>query len=220
MSLGEQQAAIRRLPGAGPALAAVEIGKLLAGIADGTVARELHLDILEAAEALEPKPLPIVEALAAYGEKPGGPFAATLHGGDPGRGKAVFENHVAAQCVRCHAATPESKVPLAGPNRSGIGKRADRAYLLRALTDPGAEIAEGYQLATLQLQNGETVAGMVLEENPDRLLIAQLDGSARAVPKSQVTDRSAQDASAMPPMSGILTKQEIRDLIAFLAGLE
>ena len=72
---------------------------------------------------------------------------------------------------------------------------------------------------SLQLSDGEAIAGTILDESPDRLVIAQLDGSARQVQKADIKNRSAQNASAMPPMAGILTKREIRNLIAFLASL-
>lgn len=50
----------------------------------------------------------------------------------------VLESH---GCLGCHSVDGSSG---AGPTLAGIAQRHDPAYLRRALTDPGAEVAEGF----------------------------------------------------------------------------
>ena len=63
--------------------------------------------------------------------------------GDPTRGKKIFNEHQIAACIRCHML--EGKGGPIGPPLDGIASRKDRAYILKSLTDPTAEIAEGFQ---------------------------------------------------------------------------
>lgn len=64
--------------------------------------------------------------------------------GDPARGEKLFHEHRIAACSRCHRIGDRGEGVI-GPDLAGIASRADEAYLLRSLTDPGADIAEGYE---------------------------------------------------------------------------
>jgi mono/diheme cytochrome c family protein len=74
----------------------------------------------------------------------GAPRIYALFGGDAARGETLFQEHPAAQCIRCHALEGGDGSSV-GPNLSGIGERKDRAYLLEALLAPGKTLAEGFE---------------------------------------------------------------------------
>lgn len=63
--------------------------------------------------------------------------------GDVARGKKIFNTHEIANCFRCHAV--DGKGGVIGPALDGLAKRKQEDYILEALVDPGATIAEGYQ---------------------------------------------------------------------------
>jgi putative heme-binding domain-containing protein len=57
------------------------------------------------------------------------------------------------------------------PDLTGIGTQRDREYLLRAIVNPGTDVATGFEFATLQLKNGSTVVGIIRQEFPTALQI-------------------------------------------------
>ena len=88
-------------------------------------------------------------------------YAASLMGGSVDRGRDVFMNHGAAQCVRCHIV--DGYGAEVGPELTTIGKTHDYSYLLEAIVDPGAAVAPGYGTMVLTRTNGETVSGLLDE---------------------------------------------------------
>jgi len=62
--------------------------------------------------------------------------------GDPAAGKAVFASAGCASCHTFEAAGASGKV---GPNLDEVLAEKDAAYVHRAIVEPNAEIAEGYQ---------------------------------------------------------------------------
>lgn len=62
--------------------------------------------------------------------------------GDMERGKKIFETHPVAACNRCHVVAGQGG-PV-GPALDGIASRKTEAYLLESLTNPQAEMAEGF----------------------------------------------------------------------------
>jgi quinoprotein glucose dehydrogenase len=215
-----RQAALRlagRLPG--PAAAGF-LNDQLAQLAAGQYPPELELDLLEAARASAERPVREVldryqAHLAGLGPEAAHRFA--LEGGDPEAGARVFTSHTTAQCTRCHKV--QSKGGTAGPDLSGVGQRLDRTALVRSLVDPSAEIAPGFGTVAVTLASGETVAGFQIEDSSGSLALRLPDdGTRRVIPKSEIASRTPQ-VSSMPPMSTLLTPDELRDLVAYLATL-
>jgi len=64
--------------------------------------------------------------------------------GDMQRGKKIFNEHQLASCIRCHAIA--GKGGVVGPPLDGIATRKDSDYILKALLEPNAEMADGYKL--------------------------------------------------------------------------
>lgn len=94
------------------------------------------------------------------------------------RGKALF---TADSCVGCHSLTGAAG---AGPPLDGVAgatvklvggqtATADDAYLERAITDPDAQIVDGYRSGLM----GPAIAGFGLDKKPDdvRALVAFLE---------------------------------------------
>ncbi len=214
--LREQQSALRLLAEQASADADAVLADWAARITE--LPPGLHLDIIEAATARS-----LDSHLSAYLEATRQPgvlttnFLECLEGGVSARGKEVFETHVAAQCARCHK-VKDGKGSIIGPNLKNAGAK-DRRYILESLIEPMKDISKGYGTVTLTLQDGSVVAGQFRKESDTVIELRNAEGKTMKVKKAQVKERSPA-LSVMPPMGFILTKQELRDLLAYLASLK
>ncbi len=145
---------------------------------------------------------------------------SALQGGDPTAGAALFTSHPASECMRCHRA--ESGHAAGGetaPNLAGIAKRhSDRRYFLESMISPSAVITPGFGAVLIEFKNGSTLTGNLLAETPDHLDIDAAGKSLR-IARSDIATVTP-PASPMPPMAGLLTPGELRDIVAWLASLD
>lgn len=218
---GERRQAAWTLAGTLPGTAGANlIAAALTELAGGKVDAIAKLELLEAA-GLRQEP-EIKTALASYQaslgkDDPLAGYLATLEGGDAKRGEILFQTHGTAQCARCHRVGADDKTGgEAGPNLAGIGKAHDRKYLLESLIVPGRAVAPGFGVVSLTLNNGGTLGGVLLAEAPDSYDLLVGPDSFR-VKKSDVKSATP-PVSAMPPMAGLLSPREMRDIIAYLAS--
>jgi quinoprotein glucose dehydrogenase len=144
-------------------------------------------------------------------------YRMTLTGGNAERGRRLFHEKVEFLCVRCHRAEGQG-VSTVGPDLTGIGTQRDREYLLRAIVNPGADIATGFEFATLQLKDGSTVVGIIRQESPTALQVEVAEAGVmkqREVLKADVKQRISN--SAMPPLVSLMSRHELRDLVEYIA---
>jgi putative heme-binding domain-containing protein len=193
---------------------------LLAKFEKGSLPSELSLELSEALDSTKSQPL-----IAKYKEisrkiSPDtlmGAYAGSLLGGDERRGARIFYQHQSAQCIRCHAVGDYGG--SAGPRLSGIAGNITREQILEALVNPDARLAPGFGTVKLDLKNGKTVSGILQEETEKTLKVKVGDKPDTTVTKTDVTTRT-NAASSMPAMRYVLSKREIRDVVAFLATLK
>jgi quinoprotein glucose dehydrogenase len=215
---GEQRAAFEALGDLKHPAAAAELAAAFERWQQGTLAAELHLDLLEAAKQHEDQALrSLLErrdaALAQVGEL--GPWLPCRDGGDAQRGREVFFDHEPTQCTRCHALG--KKGSNSGPPLDAIGKKLSRDQLLAALITPSASIAEGYGTTTIETHDGSVYVGIITRDQDGEVMLMPPAGEAVAIPNTRIRSRRASTGSAMPPMGGPLDKRQLRDLIEFLA---
>lgn len=217
-SVGERQAAFKALGDLGVAAAAEVLGDWLDRDAAGKVPAALQLDLVEAAanvgsnalaDRLRKRPS------AQPGASPLVQHQECLEGGDPKEGRKIFFDNEATRCTRCH--TLNGNGGNAGPALDGLGKRQPRSHLLESLVDPSAKIAEGFGSTTVHLHDGSMRVGFITKDQDGALTLVDLTGTAEQIPQNRIARREANGASAMPPMSGALSKRQLRDLVAFLA---
>ncbi|MDA7513167.1 c-type cytochrome, partial [Akkermansiaceae bacterium] len=146
--------------------------------------------------------------------------AVTLKGGDINQGRFVFYNHGAAQCTRCHKGQRGRKGGIAGPDLWNVGSLHGRDYLLESLVKPNAHIAPGYGMVSVTLKDNTIAAGNLHKEDSKKVIIADITTGEKTSYAREEIEEMTRPASTMPPMSGILKKSEIRDLIAYLASLK
>ena len=220
LSESAQQVFVSHLAKANSPKGDVILKNVLGSLLEGKLAKGLELDVLTAAKA---RNLPALDRmLARYkSEQPkddtAAEFITTLAGGNAKKGKLVYENHVATQCVRCHNAG--GKGNQVGPELAGIGKRVNKSYLLRSLVTPNSEIAKGFGVTVVELTEGKSLVGRVEERTDQSLKLIPPQGEPLEIALDTIKKITESNTSVMPPMGAILTKHELRDLIAYLETL-
>ena len=144
-SLADRQQAIQLLGNLDHPKARESLSPLLQQLANGSLDSAIALDVYEAASK-RLKDLPAGDVLPAIASqpprKPGYPTRLLRAGGDPIRGKRIFESNSQTECVRCH--TVNGHGGTAGPNLSGIGASHPVDYLVESVVEPGKVVAPGY----------------------------------------------------------------------------
>ncbi|OWK35581.1 hypothetical protein FRUB_08144 [Fimbriiglobus ruber] len=218
----ERQRAVAGLAAYKSRDASAQLDALGGQLADGTAPADLQLDILDALKAAPngARNRARDKYDAALPKDPVGKRRASLAGGDADRGRDVFFNHTAAQCVRCH--TVKGVGGTAGPDLTKVVERhpeKTREFLLESLILPSAQIAQGFASVTLTLADGRLVAGTLVAEDKKSVTIQTPDGKKQSIPTDDIDKRTA-PVSPMPSVETTLTPRELRDLIEFLTTLK
>jgi len=216
----EQQVALNSLGNMQNPLAVEALGTYMGWLETGKAKPEIKLDILEAVQAQnDPELEARVEAYqdSKPADDPLSPYLETLNGGDSEKGYDIFYTHEAAQCVRCH--TIFETGGTMGPGLSGVGAEHTPMELLTALITPSASFEEGYHMVTLKLTNGESVTGLVQQEDGASITIRSGNQEAQTYQREAIAEQTS-IPSSMPPMGEILTRKELRDVLAFLGTLD
>jgi quinoprotein glucose dehydrogenase len=217
-----RQTAIQALGKSKNAGADEVLTRLMSELSAGKIPPELQLDLVEAAtartNATVQSALNSYEARQPKNDEFAG-YREVLMGGDAAAGEKIFMERAGVECTRCHSI--EGKGGAVGPDLAGIGTRQTREYLLESILYPNKVIATGFENVTLVLKNGDTLAGTVKSENERELVLnVAEDGSIQKIAKDQIEKRE-RGLSAMPEgLAKLLSKQDLRDLVEFLASLK
>jgi putative heme-binding domain-containing protein len=142
---------------------------------------------------------------------------AVRQGGDVAKGREIFARTDLA-CANCHAVdgTP-GKI---GPNLSALGTAQTAEFILGATLDPQKEVKEGFMAHELTAKDGEVYQGYLRGETTDEVsLFNHLTGTVVKLRRDQIVERR-QLGSLMPAgLADDLSRDELRDLVAYLAGL-
>ena len=224
--VAEKQAVVAALRGRDDAASV----KILQELVERLVARKLDnglkLDVYTLAKESAAAPLaPLLRGyLEAAAKKPGAlagpelPYDLLTDGGDPVAGRALVNGHLGANCVACHRVDSDEGSEV-GPSLRQVGAQRTKLEIAQSLVEPSAKIVVGYGIETLQLKTGETVAGSVLKESTKTIDLKLTDGKVRRLSVADVAQRTP-PVSIMPPMLGILSPAEIRDVVAYLTTLK
>ncbi len=214
----DKRAAFALLAGDSSPEAASRLVENLQRLMDGTLYRTVHLDLYEAAQKqgsdhVRAK-LDEVDAWLAGQSRTVYDF--TREGGDPDHGRQIFANQ--GLCLKCHKG--ERGGGDAGPPLTSIARLRRSDEILASLLNPNAEIIPGYGTMAITLKDGTVHTGSPLDETADTLTLKSATGEQLQIPLTEIQERTP-EVSSMPPMvtTGILSKQETRDLMAFLMTL-
>ncbi|MCL4787356.1 MAG: c-type cytochrome [Verrucomicrobia bacterium] len=132
------------------------------------------------------------------------------------RGKELFTK---LACASCHKFGAEGIAY--GPDLTGVFEQfnRDRTELLRHILEPSRAITNRYRNFEFELKDGESVFGMIVDENPEAFTVqtGPSDSLIQTLKKSEVQTQRPQNFSLMPlALLNTLTKEEILDLLAYL----
>jgi putative membrane-bound dehydrogenase-like protein len=129
--------------------------------------------------------------------------------GDAGRGK-----NLVTTCLMCHA-TGGAGAEV-GPALDGWGRGKSAEVIARAIVQPNAEIAQGYDAMELRTTDGLRIQGLLIKQG-DPLMMRSHGGVTQLIPAKRVGSRTRMTESLMPSAAQLgLTARDVADLIAFL----
>ncbi len=218
-SISARQLAIGSLAQLKSAEADAFIQTLLEKLREGQIADEIALDVLEVARERENKELArIAEALIAEDASELGAYRFSTVGGNAENGDKLFHEREDVACLRCHQVGGTGGE--VGPHLEGIASRVSTQHILEAIVQPNKEIAAGFENVMVETKDGDWYAGMIKSDTDAELVINSPEDGIITVPKSDIKTRE-RGASGMPEGMGlILTKKELRDVIAYLQSLK
>lgn len=107
-----------------------------------------------------------------------------------------------------------------GPDLSQVAKENDRRYLLEAIVAPSAKIAKNFETLIVILDDGNTVSGIVKNEDDQTLHLQTAQGNFVTVAKDRIEEQ-AKGQSAMPQdLVKLLNPRDLRDLVEYLSTLK
>lgn len=134
-----------------------------------------------------------------------------LQSADPSQGRVVF----ARTCQTCHKLFGEGGT--LGPDLTGT-QRDNLDYILGNLIDPSAEVGRDYRLSIITTADERVITGIVVERSPARVVIQTATERLTLSPE-EVTGVRDSPLSLMPEnLLDTLTREQVRDLIAYLAS--
>lgn len=131
--------------------------------------------------------------------------------GDAAKGEAVFRQ----ACASCHQVGGIGRE--IGPDLATLSDLSNAALLIGIL-DPNRAVLDQYQQYVLATKKGQTLAGMISGETASSVLLKQLDGTSVEILRKDITKIESTGRSLMPEgLEGLVTKERMPDLLAFLA---
>ncbi len=149
--------------------------------------------------------------------------------GDPARGAGLYAKK--GGCAQCHMIHDQGGV--FGPDLSDVGRRRSATYLRRSLVDPNADVPQSYSAwrsdvslpenflyVRVVTQDGQEYAGVRVNEDTFSIQIRQANGAIHSFFKDELAEFHKDiGKSPMPSYANAMTKEEIDDLVAYLASL-
>jgi putative heme-binding domain-containing protein len=134
--------------------------------------------------------------------------------GTPERGAELFQGR--GGCVKCHMI--RGRGGMLGPDLSNIAAERSVRYLRQALTEPRSTIPAGFQPVRLTMKSGETLDGVIKNENNFSLQVMDRSYALHLLQRDDVAKTEYGKRSLMPYDYGKnLTPAELQDLLAFLS---
>ncbi|MBP7140326.1 MAG: HEAT repeat domain-containing protein [Opitutaceae bacterium] len=118
-------------------------------------------------------------------------------------------------CAACHRL---GKIPGGeiGPDLASLADRS-APYVVTHVLDPNRVVEGRYQLHTIEMADGRTLAGMLVGEAGNSLTLGGLDGSTQTLLRGDIRSITATEHSLMPEgLESSIDAQGMSDLVAFL----
>ena len=153
--------------------------------------------------------------LVAYLRTMGRAELSDVSVGDEARGRSVYLGK--GDCASCHRINGAGS--RLGPDLSGVGRNRTAQILEHKLLDPTATLFPINRPVRVVSQDGTVFTGRRLNEDTHSVQIIDEDERLRSFEKSTLRELTVMNESTMPAFGGVLTPQEISDLVAYLLSL-
>jgi len=143
--------------------------------------------------------------------------------GDANEGKKLFWSKTSpVACAKCH--TVGGKGGKVGPNLTGIGAVYPPKFFVRAILNPSAEIATGFETTMVATKDHRLITGIVVSDTKNKLVIRDArsaSGKLTTIAKSNISRRKFQPLSMMPGnYAKLMNVEQLSDILAYLQSLK
>jgi putative heme-binding domain-containing protein len=200
----------------GDVIAGIDLGRgrFRRPMTDEDLVRIIRTGIPNTPMPASPMTVEQAQKIVAYLRSRAASARGSVAAGEPLRGKAAFEKTGA--CTSCHrVGVSGSRV---GPDLTDVGTRRNAAELERALLDPGADVAPANRSYRVVLQDGTAVTGRLLGHDTFSVQLLDSKEQLRSFAKSDLREMGFL-ASPMPSVRGVLSAQDIADVVSYLSSL-
>lgn len=137
---------------------------------------------------------------------------------DVSRGEGVFFSAGGAACSNCHQLRDKGK-PI-GPDLKQIGRKYSREKLLTHILQPSLLIEPKYVPWVVETTRGRILTGLLESESGSEVVLKDSQGKLIPIRRVDIEQMVQQQKSIMPELLlKDMTKQQVADLLAFLASL-
>jgi putative heme-binding domain-containing protein len=142
--------------------------------------------------------------------------STSTSGGDPARGKTIYEGKGGCtSCHRIHGAGGRT-----GPDLSDIGNLRLAGELERSIIDPDSEVLAQNRHLRATSKNGATIDGILLNEDKYSVQLLDSKGRLMSLKRADLHDATVIQKGLMPSYKDKLTHQELSDVVSYLASLK
>lgn len=143
--------------------------------------------------------------------------AALSRTGDAERGRKLFLDAAKTQCVKCHRMGSDGE--RIGPELTGLGDRFSRIHIVESILDPSRTVTPGFQTLLVRLTDGQTISGIKIAENEQKLTLADQKGEKHVLAKADIEAQQPQPKSTMPDnLAQQFSTEQFVDLVTFLVS--
>ncbi len=141
---------------------------------------------------------------------------STITGGNPARGKTLFEGK--GGCTACHRAGGTGS--RTGPDLTDIGSLRRASDIEKSLLDPGSVVLPQHRFVRLVTKDGSTVTGRLMNQDTFTVQLIDSQDRLRTFPVADLRQHSIVTTSSMPSYKDRLSAQEVADVVAYLVSLK
>lgn len=162
--------------------------------------------------------LPVAERRITLGSQIDSRKILALNGDAKRGGELIAPTGKLAVCLACHFVKGAGR--NFGPDLSMVGARLTSEQILESIVTPSKTLAPGFAAYQVQLSDGSTLTGFVVNQNGNAAILKLATGQSVTLPRDQLATLKSIPGSLMPEsLLQSLTVQEAADLVAYLASL-
>jgi putative heme-binding domain-containing protein len=135
-------------------------------------------------------------------------------GGDAARGARLFAGK--GECFACHRIAGQGS--RLGPDLTQVGRLRSAAELEVSLRAPERVVLPAHRFYRVVTRRGNSASGRLLNQDAFSVQLLDTDEQLRSFDKSGLREHGFIDPG-MPSVEGLLSDQEVADLVAYLVSL-